>query len=84
MNDYNKPTSEQAWKIYIFINSWKKGDFGIIPLTEAIDKYFKDFKIKTSRNPYNLQLLGCIDCIEAEKFYEITMHPEKYNEDPYW
>ena len=26
----------------------------------------------------------CIDCIEAEKFYEITMHPEKYNEDPYW
>ena len=37
-----------------FINSWKKGDFGIIPLTDAIDKYFKDFKIKTSRNPYNL------------------------------
>ena len=26
----------------------------------------------------------CIDCIEAEKFYEITMHSEKYNEDPYW
>ena len=44
MNDYNKPTSEQAWKIYIFINSWKKGDFGIIPLTEAIDKYFQEFK----------------------------------------
>ena len=44
MSDYNKPTSEQAWKIYIFINSWKKGDFGIIPLNEAIDKHFKDFK----------------------------------------
>lgn len=26
----------------------------------------------------------CIDCIEAEKFYEMTMNPEKYNEDPYW
>ena len=25
----------------------------------------------------------CIDCIEAEKFYEMTIHPEKYNEDPY-
>jgi hypothetical protein len=44
MRDYNNPTSNQAWKIYNFINSWKAGNFGEIPLTEAIDKYFKDFR----------------------------------------
>lgn len=43
MNDYNKPTSDQAWRIYNFINSWKNGKFGVISLTEAIDKYFRDF-----------------------------------------
>lgn len=84
MNDYNKPSSKQAWKIYIFINSWKKGDFGIIPLTDAIDKYFKDFKCGEKSNEILKGDGRCIDCIEAEKFYEMTMHPEKYNEDPYW
>lgn len=39
-------TSEQAWKVYNFINDYKAGQFGVISLQEAIDKYFKNYNYK--------------------------------------
>lgn len=30
---------DNAWKIYNFINEWKEGHFGIVPLQEALDKH---------------------------------------------
>lgn len=29
-----------AWKIYNFMNEWKSGDYGTIPLQDALDRYF--------------------------------------------
>lgn len=36
-------TTEEAWKTYNFINAYKAGDFGIIPLQDAIERYYDDF-----------------------------------------
>lgn len=35
-------TEEQAWKLYNFINDWKNGEYGEIPLSEALDKHYDD------------------------------------------
>lgn len=33
-------TEEQAWKVYNFVNEWKKGNFGEVDLQSALDKHF--------------------------------------------
>lgn len=39
-NQTRKIDEDTAWKIYNFINKWKSGDYGTIPLQDALDKYF--------------------------------------------
>lgn len=44
-----KITEAFAWDIYNFINTYKTGDLGLIPLQEALDKYF-DTYIESEKN----------------------------------
>ena len=37
-----KLTSDFAWRIYNFIQEWKAGEFGEIPLQEALDRFFRN------------------------------------------
>lgn len=41
--DEKKPTEDYAWGIYCFVEEWKAGKFGEIPLKEALDNYFEIF-----------------------------------------
>lgn len=34
---------EYAWRIYNFIQEWKAGEFGEMPLQEALDRFFQKF-----------------------------------------
>lgn len=36
-------TKEEAWKTYNFINDYKNGKFGLITLTEALNKYYDNY-----------------------------------------
>ncbi len=36
-------TSDFAWRIYNFVHEWKAGEFGEIPLQEALDRFFQKF-----------------------------------------
>ena len=36
------PTSDYMWMIYNFINDWRNGEYGTIPLQDVADSYFAD------------------------------------------
>lgn len=36
-------TADFAWKVYNFINAYKNGEFGLIPLQKALDENFEDY-----------------------------------------
>ena len=38
--EQNKISEEFAWKVYNFINDWKNGRFGEIPLQQALNEHF--------------------------------------------
>lgn len=40
----NNPNADNAWKIYNFVNDYRRGRFGEIPLQVALGKYFKEYK----------------------------------------
>ena len=42
----NVPTADEAWKMYNFINDWKRGCFGICDLDMAITGYYENYKSK--------------------------------------
>lgn len=45
-------TSDEAWKIYNFINDYKNGGFGLIRLQQALDEYFDNYKPYTGQRVY--------------------------------
>lgn len=44
INGTNVPTADDAWKMYNFINDWKRGCFGICDLDMAITGYYENYK----------------------------------------
>lgn len=46
-------TEELAWKLYNFMNEWKQGKYGAVPLQKALDEHFSVWRDASNPPPIN-------------------------------